>query len=294
MHLLCGMDAVHVVECPRDALQGWATPVSTAAKVDYFAKLLQVGFGTLDFGSFVSPRHVPQMADTAAVIQALDARGAWTAETRRLVIAVNLRGAETACSFEAVDDVGFPFSLSETFSQRNAGMGRDEAWETLKRVKGACDAAGKNLVVYLSMGFGNPYGDAWSLDLLEEWAESCVRDVQPGVMSLSDTLGSATPDQLKAAVSRIRPNGWAGALGLHLHGHPLATAAKIEAALHGGCRRFDAAMGGIGGCPFAADALVGNVDTEELYRILGAMNLWNPRSIQAWEDARIAARELFN
>jgi hydroxymethylglutaryl-CoA lyase len=288
------MEPVHVVECPRDALQGWGKPVATEVKVAYYKALMRVGFGTLDFGSFVSPRHVPQMADTLEVIRRLDAENAWGDGTRRLVIVVNARGAEAACACESVDDIGFPLSLSETFSLRNAGMGRDAAWGELDRVKAACEGAGKRLVVYLSMGFGNPYGDSWSLDLLSEWTHVCIQRVCPSVISWSDTLGSATPDLLEEAFRLIRPSGWDGALGAHLHAVPSEAEEKVEATLRGGCRRIDAAMGGIGGCPFASDALVGNIATETLRHVLAQRGGWVPRSGQAWEDAGRAARNVFN
>lgn len=288
------MQQVHVVECPRDALQGWGKPVETAAKVDYLRALLAVGFDTLDLGSFVSPRHVPQMADTAAVLERLNELDAWNPVTRRLVIVVNVRGAEEACRYEAVDDVGFPLSLSETFSLRNAGMGRDAAWEQLAAIKEQCEQAGKRLIVYLSMGFGNPYGDPWSIDLLEDWMHTCISRFSPAVISLSDTLGSASPELLEVAFGRLGVRGDQVEVGAHLHAHPAQAAAKVEAALRGGCRRFDAAMGGVGGCPFAADALVGNVPTEVLVQQLAGSGLWTPPDAGAWESAQRAARNVFS
>jgi len=291
---LAVMQQVHVVECPRDALQGWGKPVDTAAKVDYLRALLAVGFDTLDLGSFVSPRHVPQMADTAAVLNRLSELEAWNPITRRLVIVVNARGAEEACRHDTVDDVGFPLSLSETFSLRNAGMGRDAAWDKLASIREQCEPTGKRLVVYLSMGFGNPYGDPWSLELLEEWMHTCISRFSPAVVSLSDTLGSASPELLEEAFARLGMRGDHVEIGAHLHAHPAAAAAKVEAALRGGCRRFDAAMGGVGGCPFAADALVGNVPTEVLVQQLAASGLWTAPDARAWEHARSSARIVFS
>jgi len=288
------MESVHVVECPRDALQGWAKPVSTEHKVAYYKTLLQVGFGTLDFGSFVSPRHVPQMADTAEVIRRLDAEHAWTPWTRRLVIVVNERGAREAAEFDAVDDIGFPLSLSEQFSLRNAGMDCAAAWRELERVKAVCEARGKRLVVYLSMGFGNPYGDPWSLEVLGAWTESCILRVQPAVISWSDTLGTAEAEVVEAAFQTVQPVGWDGELGAHLHALPEHARQKVEAALRGGCRRLDTAFGGIGGCPFASDDLVGNLATETVSEVLAAAGRWAPRSSQAWVQAAAAARAVFS
>lgn len=260
----------------------------------YYKALLAVGFGTLDFGSFVSPRHVPQMANTAEVIRQLDREEAWTPWTRRLVIVVNERGAQEASAFDSVDDLGFPLSLSEQFSLRNSGMDGEAAWRELDRVMAVCEARGKRLVVYLSMGFGNPYGDPWSLELLASWTDACIRRVQPAVISWSDTLGTADAAVLEEAFRTVQPAGWNGELGAHLHALPAHAKQKVEAALRGGCRRLDAAFGGIGGCPFASDALVGNIATEVLQEVLSAHGRWAPRSAHAWAQARSAAREIFN
>jgi len=291
---LAVMQHVQVVECPRDALQGWGKPVDTATKVEYIRALLGVGFDTLDLGSFVSSRHVPQMADTAEVLSKLNDLDVWNPATRRLVVVVNLRGAEEACRHEAVDDVGFPLSLSETFSLRNAGMGRDAAWEQLAAVRECCEQSGKRLVVYLSMGFGNPYGDSWSLDFLEDWMLTCISRFAPSVVSLSDTLGSASPELIESAFSRLSKENTVADIGAHLHAHPAQAAVKVDAALRGGCRRFDAAIGGIGGCPFASDTLVGNVPTEVLVQRLGEAQLWTPPDAEAWVHAQRSARKVFS
>lgn len=283
------MSSVHWVECPRDAMQGLAHYVPTALKVRYLTALLEVGFDTLDAGSFVSPKAVPQMADTAEVIEAID----WAASpSRLLVIVANRRGAEQAVAFAPVRDLGFPFSISETFQQRNARQTIPEAEAELAAITEIAHGATKDVVVYLSMAFGNPYGDAWSEALVVDWA---WRMVERGhrVISLADTVGTADP----AAVERIFTSLTAAhphvTFGAHFHARPDGWRAKVEAAWRGGCRRFDSALGGYGGCPFAQDALVGNIATESVELFLAEQHALPALNRDALSRAQQIAREVF-
>ncbi|SDZ88399.1 hydroxymethylglutaryl-CoA lyase [Arachidicoccus rhizosphaerae] len=254
------LSKIELVECPRDAMQGWAHPISTATKVDYLRQLLEVGFPVLDFGSFVSAKAIPQMADTAAVVQRLDFKSLKT-PTRLLAIVANQRGAEQACLHEEIHFLGFPFSISETFQIRNTNSTRAESFERVKAIQQLCIQHGKELVIYLSMGFGNPYADPYNSSVLNEWAEK-IAGLGIKIISLADTVGLATPKQIKDALTILIPQYTDIVFGVHLHSKKEDSLAKIQAALEGGCRRFDGALKGIGGCPMAQDDLVGNMDTE--------------------------------
>jgi hydroxymethylglutaryl-CoA lyase len=248
-----------LIECPRDAMQGFSRLIPTAEKVSYLNALLKVGFHTLDFGSFVSPKAIPQMQDTAAVLEQLELNP----KTKMLAIIANLRGAEDALQHAAIDQLGFPFSLSETFQQRNTGKTRQQAFDEVLRIHDACVQKGKELVVYLSMGFGNPYGDFYHPDLVYTYA-SQFQEAGIGIISLADTTGVAQPNLIKELFSEMLnlfPNLVVGA---HLHASSIDWERKIAAAYESGCSRFDSAMGGFGGCPMAQDELVGNIPTEPL------------------------------
>lgn len=252
------LSALKLVECPRDAMQGWKTVIPTHLKAEYINALLKVGFDTLDFGSFVSARAIPQMADTKEVLARLDVT---QTNTRLLAIVANTRGAEEAVLHPEITYLGYPFSVSETFQFRNANSSRENSLNTLDQVQQLCIHSNKELVVYISMGFGNPYGDAYSYDIVLEWVKR-IRDLGVRVMSLADTVGLATPEQVKELfllVSQAQPKV---ELGVHLHSKPTEWNKKLDAALQAGCLRFDGALKGIGGCPMANDALVGNMDTE--------------------------------
>lgn len=255
---------IKLVECPRDAMQGRAEFIDTSIKAAYINQLLQVGFDTIDFGSFVSPKAIPQMRDTADVLEQLDLFGT---KSKLLAIVANVRGAEDASHFEEIDYLGFPLSLSETFQQRNTNKSISEALEAVEEIQNLCETKGKTLVTYLSMGFGNPYGDPYSTDLVAEF----VRDLdQMGIkiISFADTVGtaeSALISELYTVSSQSYPNI---EFGLHLHTQPENLSSKITAALKAGCLRFDSAILGFGGCPMAKDDLVGNVATESLIQIL--------------------------
>lgn len=289
-----GMRRVHLVECPRDAIQGWPHPISTEEKLAYYRTLLRVGFDTLDLGSFVSPTSMPQMSDTAQVIQQLESEGCMKQGTRLLVIVANERGVLEACKFSSIQDVGFPFSLSETFQKRNTGANLHAAWDRLKRIKALLDDCDKRLVVYLSMGFGNPYGEEWSETLLMDFAGRLVDDLNIEVIALSDTVGTATPHTIRQAMEKIIPMYPKTIIGAHLHAPAHEVWSKAKAALEGGCLRLDGAIMGIGGCPMAQNDLVGNLATETLVDGFEELGIWSVHDRGAWEEAQRLAAVLFN
>ena len=286
------MSTVQLVECPRDAIQGWPHPVSTEDKVAYYKELLDVGFHTLDIGSFVSHKAVPQMKDTRKVLQSLDDEGVFSSSTNVLVIVANERGAKDAVAAPGVTHVGFPMSISETFQLRNTGADLNRAWERLLTIREIVEKGGHNLVVYLSMGFGNPYGDAWSPELLMDWTAQVDDALRPEVIALSDTIGHADPNLLRSVFSELTKGGLNATLGAHLHATPWEAESKIQAAWEGGCRRFDGALGGIGGCPMAQDELVGNLPTEALVSFLQAQSELDLNA-RAWNQALAFAVDLF-
>lgn len=255
---------IQLIECPRDAMQGIPDFIDTAIKAAYINQLLEVGFHTLDFGSFVSPKAIPQMRDTAEVLDMLDLH---KAKSKLLAIVANVRGAEDALHFQEIDFLGFPLSVSETFQQRNTNASIAVALKTVEAIQNLCEAKGKKQVVYLSMGFGNPYGDPYSPELIAEFVEKLAQ-LQIETVSLSDTIGIASPElitQLFEVQTQAFPQIQFGA---HLHSRPESIEEKVIAALKGGCRRFDGALQGFGGCPMAKDELVGNMATEVMIEAL--------------------------
>jgi hydroxymethylglutaryl-CoA lyase len=250
---------IQLVECPRDAMQGWAHPIPTSVKVNYLNALLKVGFHTLDFGSFVSPKAIPQMADTKEVIPQLQLND----QTKLLAIVANQRGAEEAVVYDEIGYLGFPFSLSPTFQQRNTNSTMEESMDRIKAIQELCLKTNKELVVYLSMGFGNPYGDVYNEDILLHWTEVMVKE-GIGIISLADTVGLSTPEQIRFALTTLIPQYPETVIGVHLHSTAANWEVKLSAAYESGCKRFDGAMKGIGGCPMAQDDLVGNMDTEKM------------------------------
>lgn len=258
-----------LVECPRDAMQGWPHFIPTATKINYLQSLLAVGFHTLDAGSFVSPKAIPQMADTKEVIEALDL--SYT-KTRLLTIVANERGAADAVQFEQVSYLGFPFSVSPTFQQRNTNSTQEESLQRIDAIQELCIQRSKTLVVYLSMGFGNPYGDPYDAETLLKWAnELAVRGIK--IISLADTVGVASPAQISAALDALIPAYPDAEIGVHLHSSPGNWSDKLTAAVNSGCTRFDGALKGIGGCPMAQDELVGNMDTALMIDWLARNNI---------------------
>ncbi|MFT4024759.1 MAG: hydroxymethylglutaryl-CoA lyase [Flavihumibacter sp.] len=278
---------LQLVECPRDAMQGWKTPISTRDKINYIQVLLGCGFHTIDFGSFVSPKAIPQMADTAAVLKGLDLSGTSTA---LLAIVANLRGAEEAIAFDAIKYLGFPFSVSETFQQRNANSSINEALKRVEAIQSRCIAHNRELVVYLSMGFGNPYGDPWSEEIVFHWAQKLV-SLGITTLSVADTVGLARPDQVGLITGHLIGALPATRIGVHLHADPANREAKLEAAFAAGCRRFDGALGGFGGCPMAGNELVGNMDTRAILQFLEKKKCETAvDAVQLEKAAAIAAR----
>lgn len=251
---------IALVECPRDAMQGWTSFIPTEQKIAYLNSLLKVGFHTLDCGSFVSPKAIPQMADTKDVIPRLEVQNS---KTKLLAIIANLRGAEEASAFDEITYLGFPFSVSETFQQRNTNSSIQQSLERVAEIQNLCLKTGKQLVIYISMGFGNPYGDPYSSEIVFDWVNKIVAlDIK--IISLADTVGVATPQQVSDMTKYLVDKLPQHTIGVHLHSTPLHWTAKVDAALQAGCRRFDGALKGIGGCPMSGDELVGNMNTELL------------------------------
>jgi hydroxymethylglutaryl-CoA lyase len=248
---------VKLVECPRDAMQGWPDFIPTEKKISYLNTLMQVGFDSLDFGSFVSAKAIPQMADTKEVITAIDSDNS---RTRLLAIVANTRGAEEAALYPAIRDIGFPFSISETFQQRNTNSSILKSVETVSAIQEICYLSGKRLVVYISMAFGNPYGDEWSPSIALGYIQQLVQ-MGVEVISLADTVGLASSDQVYDLTKSLITAFPQIESGVHLHSRRENSIEKIDAAFSAGCRRFDGALNGIGGCPMAGDDLVGNMDT---------------------------------
>lgn len=239
-------------------MQGWPSIIPTQVKIDYLNALLQVGFHTIDFGSFVSPKAIPQMADTTEVLKGLDLANT---NTQLLAIIANTRGAETACAFPEIKYLGFPFSISETFQQRNTNSGINESLDRVREIQELCKKHDKTLVVYISMAFGNPYGDVWSAEIVYQWIEKLAKlDIE--IFSLADTVGVANPEQVYAVTHHMIKSAGNFELGVHLHATSNGWQQKLKAAWEAGCRRFDGALKGIGGCPMAGNDLVGNIDTE--------------------------------
>ena len=260
---------IQLTECPRDAMQGLTAFVPTEVKAAYINLLLQVGFDTIDFGSFVSAKAIPQMQDTAAVLQTLDLS---SSRSKLLAIIANYRGAEDAAQHDEITYLGFPFSISETFQQRNASTSISEAFEIVKRIKTLSDNKGKDLLIYLSMGFGNPYGDEWHNDTVLHWAKKLV-DEGIKYISLADTIGIAAPEQIESLYTSLSGNFKETIWGVHLHSTPDTWRHKIEAAYKSGCTRFDTALKGYGGCPMAKDELTGNIATENAIAYLQEQNI---------------------
>lgn len=251
---------LQLIECPRDAMQGLSYPISTEDKVKYINQLLQVGFHTIDFGSFVSPKAIPQMADTKEVVAQLNMD---ETETKLLAIIANERGAKDACEFEQITYLGFPFSVSETFQQNNTRATQIEAIERIKSIQELAIKNNKQLVVYLSMAFGNPYGEEWNTGVVEEWVHE-LSNIDIQLLALADTVGVARPESITQLFSRLIPNYSHIQFGAHFHSRPDQWLEKVKSAYEAGCLRFDSSINGIGGCPMAKDELVGNIATENV------------------------------
>jgi hydroxymethylglutaryl-CoA lyase len=249
---------IKLVECPRDAMQGWKKFIPTEKKVEYINSLLKVGFDTIDFGSFVSPKAIPQMADTKEVLRGLELG---KTRSKLLAIIANTRGAEEASAFDKITYLGFPFSVSETFQKRNTNSSVKESFKRVQEIQNTCIRTGKKLVIYISMAFGNPYRDPYSEEIVFNRVNKIV-ELGVGIISLADTVGVATPQQVESMTRKLVESLNGTEIGVHLHSTPINWKEKLEAGIIAGCKRFDGALKGIGGCPMANDELVGNMNTE--------------------------------
>lgn len=249
-----------ITECPRDAMQGIKQFIPTDLKAEYLNQLLKVGFDTIDFGSFVSPKAIPQLQDTVEVLKKLDLS---KTNSKLLAIIANTRGAEDACKFEEINYLGFPFSISETFQQRNTNSSIAESLIRVEEIQNLCIKHKKEMVVYISMAFGNPYGDVWNSEIVINWTKK-LSEMGIKIIALADTIGCSTPDNITYLFSNLIPEFKNVQIGAHLHSTKQKAMEKIEAAYKSGCRSFDVAVHGFGGCPMAADDLTGNMATEDL------------------------------
>ena len=273
------MKDIKLIECPRDAMQGWKKIIPTEEKIGYINQLLKVGFDTLDFGSFVSSKNIPQMADTKEVIQQLDLQNT---KTKLLAIIANKRGAEEAASFKNIDYLGFPFSISETFQKRNTNSTIEESFQTVIDLKNICDKENKEAVIYISMAFGNPYQDEYNEEIVLDWITRLVGEgIQ--IISLADTVGIANPMQISSLTKSVNTSFPEIETGVHLHSTGINWKEKIDAALQNGCTRFDGALKGVGGCPMAEDELVGNMNSELMipyFEKLGILKNINEKELE--------------
>ncbi len=281
--------SIKLIECPRDAMQGWKAFIPTEQKIRYLNALLEVGFDTIDFGSFVSPKAIPQMADTSQVIPKLKLAGS---KSKLLAIIANERGAEDAVLFDEISYLGFPLSVSETFQQRNTNSSILESFKRVEAIQELCIKNKKQLVVYLSMGFGNPYEDPWTEEIVFSYAGQLV-ELGIETISLADTVGLATAEQVKRMTSFLIQQLPETEIGVHLHSTSANWREKLAAAYNAGCRRFDGALKGIGGCPMADDELVGNMDTEKMIGYFEETNSLQLNK-QALQKSLLIAGEIFN
>lgn len=283
------MQPIKIIECPRDAMQGIKTFIPTERKVLYLQSLLRVGFDTLDFGSFVSPKAIPQMADTAEVLARLD-----LSQTRSKLLAIiaNTKGAELAAVHKEIQYLGFPFSISENFQMRNTHKTIAESIITLQEILEIADQSNKEVVAYLSMGFGNPYGDPWNMEIVGEWTEK-LAGMGVKILSLSDTVGSSTPEVIDYLFTNLITKYPEIEFGAHLHTTPNKWFEKVDAAYKAGCRRFDGAIQGFGGCPMAKDDLTGNMPTEKLLSYFTTQKENTNTSPMSFESAYNEATKVF-
>ncbi|UZR94114.1 hydroxymethylglutaryl-CoA lyase [Chondrinema litorale] len=278
-----------ITECPRDAMQGLHEFIPTKDKIRYINALLKVGFDVIDFGSFVSPKAIPQMRDTAEVMANLELE---TSKSKLLAIVANLRGAEDALQHQQIDFLGFPLSISETFQQRNTNKSIDEAIAVVEQIQNKTDQAGKQLVVYLSMGFGNPYGEEYNPNIVSEFVAK-LNTMGVGIVSLADTIGSATPDLITAVFKQVISDFPELTISAHFHSTPQKAMEKIEAAWNAGCKSIEGAIGGMGGCPMAKDDLTGNIATENILAFCQKKSIATTIDLAEFKKASIIKSELF-
>ena len=276
---------IKLIECPRDAMQGWAHFIPTEQKIKYLNTLLQVGFDTLDFGSFVSAKAIPQLADTKDVLSKLQ-----LSNTKLLAIVANVRGAEEAAQYDEINYLGFPFSISETFQQRNTNSSIEQSLSSVEAIQEICLQKNKQLVIYISMGFGNPYGDEYSPEIAANWVAK-MNALGIKIVALSDTIGVSNPENISYLFKHLIPLYPNMEIGAHLHTTPTTWKEKIDAAYHAGCKRFDGALKGFGGCPMATDKLTGNMPTENMIQLFGEENLKLDGKKLA--EAMLMANEIF-
>ncbi|MGH1383462.1 hydroxymethylglutaryl-CoA lyase [Kordia sp.] len=284
------MENIKIIECPRDAMQGIKMFIPTEKKVQYIQSLLRVGFDTIDFGSFVSPKAIPQMVDTAEVLSKLDLS---TTESKLLAIVANVRGANDASTHPEIQYLGYPFSISENFQMRNTHKTIAQSIETLQEILNIANKTNKEVVAYLSMGFGNPYGDPWNVEIVGEWTEK-LSNMGVKILSLSDTIGSSTPEVIEYLYSNLIPKYPEIEFGAHLHTTPSSWHEKIDAAYKAGCRRFDGAIQGFGGCPMAKDELTGNMPTEKMVSYFTAAKADANIQAMSFESSYNEASKIFN
>jgi len=280
---------IQLVECPRDAMQGMKTFIPTEKKVRYINSLLKVGFHTLDFGSFVSPKAIPQMADTSTVLEQLDLE---TTNSELLAIVANLRGASDASQYEQIQYLGYPFSISETFQLRNTNATIDESLERVEQIQEICTKTNKKMVLYISMGFGNPYGDDWNVEIVQKWV-SKLESLDIKIFSLSDTIGVSTPESISYLFSNLIPAYPDLTFGAHLHTQPHDWKEKVQSAYENGCRRFDGAIKGYGGCPMAKDDLTGNMPMEHMVNYFDDLEVLNNFDHQAFSKSMYLTNDTF-
>jgi hydroxymethylglutaryl-CoA lyase len=284
------MQNVKIIECPRDAMQGIKMFIPTEKKITYIQSLLRVGFDSIDFGSFVSPKAIPQMQDTAEVLAGLDLS---QTKSKLLAIVANTKGAETASQYKEIQYLGFPFSISENFQMRNTHKTIAESIVTLQEILEIANKSNKEVVAYLSMGFGNPYGDPWNVEIVGEWTEKLAQ-MGVKILSLSDTVGSSTPEIINYLFSNLIPKYPNIEFGAHLHTTPDKWFEKIDSAYKAGCRRFDGAIKGFGGCPMAKDDLTGNMPTEKMLSYFTAEKVNTNTNILSFESSYNEAKKIFD
>lgn len=279
-----------IIECPRDAMQGLHDFIPTESKIAYINQLLKAGFDTIDFGSFVSPKAIPQLRDTAEVLRGLDLT---KTESKLLAIVANARGAEEAMNFDEIDYLGFPFSISETFQQRNTNSSISESFLRVEEIQNLCIKNKKKLVVYISMAFGNPYGDAWNIEVAAKWSRELNEKLGIDILALSDTIGVSNPTNITELFTGLIKELPKVEFGAHLHSTPTTVTEKIEAAYNSGCKRFDGAIKGFGGCPMADDKLTGNMPTEELLKYFNLNKIGINIDEYEFQNAMQMALQLF-
>lgn len=279
-----------IIECPRDAMQGLHDFIPTEKKIAYINQLLKVGFDTIDFGSFVSPKAIPQMRDTAEVLAGLQLD---STNSKLLAIVANIRGANDACHFDEIQYLGYPLSLSETFQQRNTNRSVNDAFNDLAEMQELCEDFEKTLVVYLSMGFGNPYGDPYEMGYVGEFVDRLDR-MEVQIISLADTIGVSNPENISSLFETLIPKFPHIEFGAHLHSTPDTIDEKVDAAFQSGCRRMDGAIKGYGGCPMAKDDLTGNMATERMLHFFTEKGVQTGLNMEAFNESVLLSSSVFS